>query len=150
MTAEVEISGDPTALYRLYSATGTLLYVGVTRSIPLRFAKHRALKSWWPEVSRKTMVWYGSREEAEHAERVTVRAERPVYNVMLRKPPYVKKQESRGRPSIGGKTVLCLGPILPAVDALAAEDGISRAKWVRRAVEAELARREAGTLSPAR
>jgi DNA-binding transcriptional regulator YhcF (GntR family) len=76
----IEIEGDPTALYRLFSADGTLLYLGVTRDIAGRFAAHET-KPWWPQVARKTMVWYGSREQALAAETAAILAERPLYNV---------------------------------------------------------------------
>jgi biotin operon repressor len=77
----IEIDGDPTAVYRLYGADGTLLYIGVTRNIAIRFAHHEANKPWWPLVARKTMTWYGSRSDAEAAEDAAIDAERPLYNI---------------------------------------------------------------------
>lgn len=77
----IEIDGDPTALYRLYGADETLLYVGVTRNIAIRFAHHEANKRWWPLVARKTMTWYGSRDGAEAAEDAAIDAEGPLYNI---------------------------------------------------------------------
>ncbi len=77
----IEIDGDPTAVYRLYSKDGTLLYVGVTRNIPERFYQHEVYKHWWPHVARKTMNWYGSRTAALAAEAAAIVSERPVYNI---------------------------------------------------------------------
>jgi predicted GIY-YIG superfamily endonuclease len=77
---EIEIDGDATALYRLYGAEGDLLYVGVTRNISVRFNQHQVTKSWWPDVRRKTMTWYGSRAAARAAESAVVVAEKPRYN----------------------------------------------------------------------
>jgi predicted GIY-YIG superfamily endonuclease len=77
----IEIDGDPTAVYRLFSADGTLLYVGVTRDIAVRFSSHEQDKRWWPQVARKTMTWYGSRDEALTAEDAAIAAESPAYNI---------------------------------------------------------------------
>jgi Bacterial regulatory proteins, gntR family len=77
----IEIEGDPTAVYRLYDADGTLLYIGITRNIALRFAHHEIYKPWWPQVVRKTMTWYGSRAEAIRAESAAIVSEGPLYNI---------------------------------------------------------------------
>lgn len=77
----IEVAGDPTALYRLFDAGGTLLYVGVTRDIPVRFAQHKIYKPWWPQVARKTMTWYGSRTEAVAAETAAIADEGPLHNI---------------------------------------------------------------------
>jgi len=69
-------------LYRFYSATGQLLYVGITMSPPKRFAQHSKDKSWWGEVSGITVETFISREELELAERRAIQVERPKYNVV--------------------------------------------------------------------
>ena len=51
MTAAVEITAAPTALYRLYSSAGDLLYVGNTDHLKLRLAAHAKEKPWWDQVS---------------------------------------------------------------------------------------------------
>lgn len=78
---EIQIIGEPTALYRLYAKDGKLLYVGITHDIIVRFGQHAARKPWWPEVARKTMVWYGSRAAAFRAEAEAIRTEKPVHNM---------------------------------------------------------------------
>lgn len=92
------------------------------------------------------MVGYGSREAAALAEGVAVRAEHPVHNVMLRKPPYVRRYESAGRPPIGKPLQVRLGKLHAAVARWAEMDGIKMAEWVRRAVEAEITRRPAAEM----
>lgn len=72
---------ERTALYRLFAADDTLLYVGVSSHIEARWKKHAALKWWWPEVARKTVEWLESRDAAEAAELEAIRTERPVHNV---------------------------------------------------------------------
>lgn len=78
---EVEISGEPTALYRFYDTDDVLLYVGVTNNPTQRFGQHAIDKAWWPQVARKTAVLYGSRDDALAAEAVAIVAESPVYNI---------------------------------------------------------------------
>ena len=70
-----------TAVYRLYAADDTLLYVGVTGHLGARMAEHAAGTPWWAEVARKTVAWHETREAALLAESDAVRDERPRYNV---------------------------------------------------------------------
>lgn len=79
---EVEITGEPTAVYRFYDVSGTLLYVGISCNLTSRWGRHAVEKSWWPYVARRTVVMYGSRAKAERAELTAIRTEFPVYNVM--------------------------------------------------------------------
>jgi len=51
-----------------------------------------------------------------------------------------------GRPEIGGAVHVRLGALLPVVDRWAEFEGVSRAEWVRRAAEAEIARRTAAEI----
>ena len=77
---EIEITGEPAAVYRLYDARSALLYVGMTHNIAVRFAQHAIDKTWWPLVTRKTMIWYGSRPEAATAEMAVILTESPLHN----------------------------------------------------------------------
>lgn len=78
-----EVVGDaPLALYRLYAADGTLLYVGITHSLSARFAEHALEKPWWPEVARKTVAWCNSRTDALRAEAQAIKDEDPVHNIV--------------------------------------------------------------------
>jgi len=82
VTAEVELEDElPTAVYRLYSDE-TLIYVGVTNSLKTRFAWHAKHSSWWPQVTRKTVVWYGERYKALDAEAIAIRDEHPGHNAV--------------------------------------------------------------------
>ena len=77
----IEFGEDPTALYRLYAHDGELLYVGITEAPARRMAHHADTQPWWPEVVRKTMVWYPTRSEADEAETATIDSEKPKYNL---------------------------------------------------------------------
>lgn len=73
---------DRTAVYRIYDEADSLLYVGVASSFGRRWSQHSSKQEWWPMVHRQTVTWYGTREDAEAAETVAIRDEKPVYNVM--------------------------------------------------------------------
>jgi predicted GIY-YIG superfamily endonuclease len=80
---EMEI-GDAdlaTAHYRLYDATGILLYTGVADNLKARFDDHKAEKPWWPQVARRTVTWYGSRRDALRAEDIAIKTEHPIHNI---------------------------------------------------------------------
>ncbi|MFJ3274128.1 GIY-YIG nuclease family protein [Streptomyces sp. NPDC086776] len=71
---------EPTALYRLYGAGGTLLYVGITNDTKRRFAQHAFLKPWWSDVLRREVEWFSDRESAAHAEVRAIKDHDPVHN----------------------------------------------------------------------
>lgn len=70
-----------TAVYRLYDANDTLLYVGVATAPDARLKAHSKHKSWWGDVARTSLDWYPDRETALAAETAAIRSERPKYNV---------------------------------------------------------------------
>lgn len=76
----VNIHTARTALYRLYDREGALLYVGITNMPNVRFASH-SMKSWWKRVTRKDIVWFDNRQQAEQAETKAIHEEQPVFNV---------------------------------------------------------------------
>jgi predicted GIY-YIG superfamily endonuclease len=79
---EVEIGDEfPTALYRLYAAGDVLLYVGFTGELKSRFGQHAKTQPWWPDVVRKTIVWYPTRAEADAAETAAIDQEKPIHNI---------------------------------------------------------------------
>ena len=70
-----------TAIYRLYSADGTLLYVGMSNDPDRRFGEHADSQPWWAEVRKfEVGTWYPSRSAAAEAERVAIRSEQPKHN----------------------------------------------------------------------
>jgi predicted GIY-YIG superfamily endonuclease len=72
----------PHVLYRFYTKTGQLLYVGITMNPPQRFKSHQNGKEWWSEVSGITVEHYESRLELQSAERRAIQVEKPRYNVV--------------------------------------------------------------------
>lgn len=72
---------SPTTLYRFYNADAELLYIGITVNFDQRRTAHRAEKSWWPEVASHTLTKYPCRLDAAIAERESIVAEKPFYNV---------------------------------------------------------------------
>lgn len=73
-------ASEPHALYRFYGAGGTLLYVGITNSIPVRLKAHNKDKPWWLGVTNITVEHYPDRRAVLEAERRAIAAERPLYN----------------------------------------------------------------------
>lgn len=71
----------PTALYRLFSKDGALLYVGVTIDIDQRWASHERSKPWWPQVEERRVEWYANRPLALAAELNAIQTERPLHNI---------------------------------------------------------------------
>lgn len=89
---------ERTAVYHLYDRADTLLYIGMTENPDSRFAHHESLKSWWPDVARKEIRWYDSREGAAAAEDEAIRTERALYNVA--RSPWAPKPRQLGEREI--------------------------------------------------
>lgn len=73
---------DTTALYRLYDASGRLLYVGISNNVHTRIRTHRVEKYWGPDVADARIEWFTTRAAALSAEATAIRRERPRHNVM--------------------------------------------------------------------
>lgn len=74
-----------TALYRFFDEAGSLLYVGMTGDLHMRWEWHAKDKFWWHLVVRSEVIWHKTRDEADEAERAAIIAERPIYNRTLNK-----------------------------------------------------------------
>jgi len=71
---------ERTALYRLFDASGTLLYVGITNNPKKRFMTHRSEKPWWAQVDKISIEWFESRHKASKAETRAIATEGPRHN----------------------------------------------------------------------
>lgn len=67
-------------LYRHFDAAGNLLYVGISLSTVDRLGQHACNAHWFQRISRIDVEKFGTRQEAEAAEREAIRKERPLYN----------------------------------------------------------------------
>lgn len=70
----------PAAVYRLYDAGGTLLYVGSAYDPEHRCKSHHK-KPWWPQVARRVDEWHKGRDGAFAAEARAIAAELPRRNI---------------------------------------------------------------------
>lgn len=70
------------ALYRFYSTTGELLYVGITLDPGARWKAHSKDKPWWADVARVTIEEHPDRVSVLEAERTAIIAEKPLHNVV--------------------------------------------------------------------
>jgi predicted GIY-YIG superfamily endonuclease len=83
---------ERTALYRIWGAADLLLYIGISKDFGSRWKQHAKQQPWWDEMERLTVDrWYGSRQEAEAAERTAIKAEKPKYNVAHNQPASVER-----------------------------------------------------------
>jgi predicted GIY-YIG superfamily endonuclease len=73
---------QPHTLYRMFSAAGVLLYVGVTNDAGRRWREHAASKPWWSEVANVTVEHHPNRRSVELAERLAIITERPIHNLI--------------------------------------------------------------------
>lgn len=69
-----------TALYRVRSSDGALLYIGVSERPEYRWFSHRRQHSWWDNVAEYSIEWHESREAALAAESAAIRSEGPRFN----------------------------------------------------------------------
>lgn len=71
-----------TAVYRCYSTTGQLLYVGCTGDRVGRVQYHQRNAPWWSEVARTEYQEFEVAGDAWGSEPRIIAAEAPLYNVM--------------------------------------------------------------------
>lgn len=74
-------TNDETAVYRLYDAAGSLLYVGLGRNPMTRWASHAEQHAWWPRATAFRVDWFETRKEAAAEERRAIRDEDPECNI---------------------------------------------------------------------
>lgn len=73
----------PGVVYRLWSASGELLYIGMSQRGPWlhdRLLAHRA-GVWGDEINHETVEDFPTRDQALAAEALAIRAERPKHNI---------------------------------------------------------------------
>ena len=76
------VKGSLTTLYRLFDASGRLLYVGITSRNPIdRLRAHSRTRWWWEQAVSVRLEHFHSREEAQAAESAAIKDEHPAYNV---------------------------------------------------------------------
>lgn len=79
--ANTPLSESPCVLYRVFAASGVLLYVGVTVNYWARMANHQRSSPWWHRAYTITIKRYGRLAAGAAAEAAAIREEKPQYNV---------------------------------------------------------------------
>ena len=153
----------PASLYRLFSRTGELLYVGMTLNFFSRLDNHRSGKPWWLDVRTVTVIPYPTRREAEDAERAAIIHERPKWNEQIRQPGIARKPRNDQAPhpaakadlppcEVTAETVAAARLGLEAMDCRAIREraGISQTVMAEKigVTAAALSRQEAGNRKP--
>ena len=70
----------PHAVYRIWSANGDLLYVGCSVNPLSRIMEHSKYKAWSVEIDTVKVQWFGSKPEAQAAEKSAIQSENPRWN----------------------------------------------------------------------
>lgn len=70
-----------TDLYRHFSASGELLYVGISNCTVKRFRAHMQTASWAQDIARIEIERFPSRSAAKAAEAVAIAKENPRHNL---------------------------------------------------------------------
>ena len=82
------------AVYRCYSDSGQLLYVGVTGSVRRRLSDH-IQKAWFTQVRGMTFEWFTEELDALNAERRAIHVEHPKYNIVHRNTASIRQPKPR-------------------------------------------------------
>jgi predicted GIY-YIG superfamily endonuclease len=77
---ETDTASRKAAVYRLYAADGTLLYIGSSYDPDKRCEAHHHTP-WWAEVARRTDEWFPNRWKAYSAETAAIWKEHPKHNL---------------------------------------------------------------------
>ena len=83
-------------VYRIYDASGSLLYVGSSPNVRDRIYEH-STKAWWHEASRLETQEYSTEDEARAAEKAQIEADGPKYNLPLSGHPGLDTPSNRSR-----------------------------------------------------
>jgi len=67
-------------LYRFFDDSGILLYVGISKHWVSRLSSHESRSDWFRQAASITLERYDTREQVEHAERLAILKEKPLYN----------------------------------------------------------------------
>jgi hypothetical protein len=68
------------SLYRHFSETGDLLYIGVSLSTLVRLGQHAKHSGWFASIARVEVEHFDNREAALAAERAAIENEAPLHN----------------------------------------------------------------------
>lgn len=77
------VSKLPHDVYRVFDASGALLYVGCSVNVFARLKEHRKWAEWWPEAVRGSVHRYPNRLHALGVEARAIRNECPRDNKVL-------------------------------------------------------------------
>ncbi|MFA7267551.1 MAG: hypothetical protein WC054_14675 [Candidatus Nanopelagicales bacterium] len=112
------------SVYRMWDASGDLLYVGASTSYAARIQQHQGQRAWFLDVSNITIEHFATHELAFEAEAAAIAAECPKYNRTFTTSKPGKKSALRFIDKIdirtGGHGTACVEEMLDAGCSLAA------------------------------
>jgi predicted GIY-YIG superfamily endonuclease len=71
----------PSSLYRLFSISGELLYIGITIAFERRMYEHSRYTDWYADVDSYHTEQIIDRRDAMEAEEYAIKTERPIHNI---------------------------------------------------------------------
>lgn len=77
------VSKLPHDVYRVFDASGSLLYVGCSVNVFARLKEHRKWAVWWADAVRGSVHRYPDRQHALGVEARAIRDEKPRDNCVL-------------------------------------------------------------------
>jgi predicted GIY-YIG superfamily endonuclease len=80
MCAVCEDAAKGPRVYRCLNSDKRVIYIGSTPALLRRIKVHKSRSPWWPEVADVTEEPYPSVFLARAAERLAIKAERPIHN----------------------------------------------------------------------
>lgn len=99
----------PHAVYRVFDATGVLLYIGCSQRIGARLAVHGNTQPWYHEIARIEVEWHPNEPHAKVAEAKAIENEKPKYNRLIADPQKIAEEPKPARgdgvhcPKCGGE-----------------------------------------------
>lgn len=74
-------TGRRCAVYRVFDAQDSLLYIGISYEPGCRMKEHRIWSPWFPDMDHYSTEWFTDRKKAREAEILAIQTEKPAWNI---------------------------------------------------------------------
>lgn len=91
------MNNQKTALYRHYNSDSQLLYVGISLSAASRFIQHKQMSLWADDAVRMETEYFYNRKDALSAEKLAIKTEKPLNNIIHNTVKVVSKKKQSCR-----------------------------------------------------
>lgn len=122
------------AIYRHFSKSGELLYIGYSANPMRRNQQHSSYASWFKEVHQITIEWFDTHEDALNAEMIAIKIERPRENIVgMSDDDFIKSAKKRS----AWRRTRVFKPH-PQLDALQEKFKLGPYQWICRSQAADI------------